>query len=133
HLPQVPWNSQHFLVKGLPAGRYRLDFIHARRKLAGSLVLKGDESGDLTVKLQPWGTVVGRVVDEEGKPRIDVEFGTMIREQPDPDFGFIGDKPAVDAKGRFRIEGLVPGVKYDGWGHSFNKAGGPIFNGVQVG
>ena len=130
---QTPMNSPTFVVKGLPAGRYRLDFFHRGRKLAGSLVLKGDEKGDLTVKLQPWGTVVGRVVDEEGKPRTDVEIFSTIRERPDPERGDLEDKPTVDAQGRFRIEGLVPGVKYDALGDSPNKANGPILKGVQVG
>ncbi len=39
----------------------------------------------------------------------------------------------MDARGRFRIEGLIPGVKYDALGHSPNKANGPILKGVQVG
>ena len=80
-------NSPAFVVKGLPTGPYRLDFFHRGRKLAGSLVLKGDETGDLTVKLQPWGTVVGRVVDEDGKPRTDVEIFSTIRERPGPGTG----------------------------------------------
>ena len=65
---QTPWFTSTFEVKGLPTGADRVDFLHAGRKLAGSLRLKGDETGKLTVKLQPWGTVVGRIVDEDGKP-----------------------------------------------------------------
>ena len=126
-------NSPAFVVKGLPTGQYRLDFFHRGRKLAGSLVLKGDKTGDLTVKLQPWGTIVGRVVDDEGKPRTDVEFFSTIRERPDPERGDLENKPTVDAQGRFRIEGLVPGVKYDAFGHPSGKASGPLLKGVQVG
>ena len=85
------------------------------------------------MKLQPWGTVVGRVVDEEGKPRTDVEIFSTIRERPDPERGDLGSKPTVDAQGRFRIEGLVPGVKYDAFGQSPSKAFGPVLKGVQVG
>ena len=130
---QTSRNTSSFLVKGLPSGHYRLDFFHAARKLAGALMLEGDEKGEFTVKLQPWGTVIGRVVDEEGKPRTDVEIFSTIRERMDPEFGDLRDKPTVDAKGRFRIEGLVPGVKYDALGHSHHKASGPILKGVQVG
>ena len=55
---------------------------------AGRLArLEGDEKGSLTVKLQPWGTVVGRVVDENGKPRTDVEIFSTIRERPNPERG----------------------------------------------
>ena len=82
--------------------------------------------------LQPWGTVVGRVVDEEGKPRTDVEIFSTIRERPDPERGDLEDKPTVDAQGRFRIEGLVPGVKYDALGQSpSGRASGPSCSGVQ--
>ena len=85
------------------------------------------------MKLQPWGTVVGRVVDEEGKPRTDVEIFSTTRERHDPEAGDLQVKPTVDAEGRFRIEGLVPGVKYDALGNAPNKATGPILKGVQVG
>ena len=33
----------------------------------------------------------------------------------------------MDAQGRFRIEGLVPGVKYDASGSSPNRADGTVF------
>ena len=52
--------------------------------------------------------------------------------RPDPECGDLEDKPTVDAQGRFRIEGLVPGVKYDAFGHPSGKASGPLLNGVQV-
>ena len=38
------------------------------RKLIGSVYLKGDETGTLTVRLQPWGTILGRIVNDEGQP-----------------------------------------------------------------
>jgi hypothetical protein len=130
---QTHVNSGSFAVSGLPSGPYRLDFIHVGRKLAGSLRLKGEEREDLTVKLQPWGSVVGRVVDEAGKPRTDVEIFSTIRARPDPERGDLITKPTVDAEGRFRIDGLVPGVKYDALGHSPSAGNGPILNGVEVG
>ncbi len=86
----TPGYSSTFEVKGLPPGAYRLDFVHPGRKLAGTLRLKGDETGKLTVKLQPWGTVIGRVLDEEGKPRTNVELNQLTprsarpRVRPDP-------------------------------------------------
>jgi hypothetical protein len=94
--------------------------------------LNGDEKESLTVKLQPCGTIVGRVVDDERKPRTDVEIFSTIRERPDPERGDLRQKPTVDSQGRFRIEGLVPGVKYDALGHSPVKPSGTILRGVQV-
>jgi hypothetical protein len=130
---QMSANSPKFVVKGLPTGPYRLDFIHRGHKLAGSLALQGDEKGDLAVALQPWGTATGRVVNEAGKPRTDVQIYSTIRERPDPARGDLLDKPTVDAQGRFRIEGLVPGVKYDALGSAASKAYGPVLQGAQVG
>jgi hypothetical protein len=77
--------------------------------------------------------VAGRVVDEQGRPRTDVEIFSTTRLMPDPERGDLENKPTVDAHGRFRIEGLVPGIKYDAWGRSPGKADGPILKDVQVG
>ena len=52
-----------------PSRPRRVTLTHEGRKLAGSVYLKGDEVGPLTVRLQPSGTVTGRIVDEEGRPR----------------------------------------------------------------
>jgi RNA polymerase sigma factor (sigma-70 family) len=132
---QTPADSAKFEVRGISPGPYRLDFFHWGRKLAGSLVLSGDESGDLTVRLQPWGAVVGRVVDEEGKPMNDVTLRNTRRDRPDPGRGNLpGRAVVVDAEGRFRIERIVPGIKYDADGFSRRgPAGGPVLKGVQVG
>ena len=132
---QTPADSVEVRSSRDPPGRYRLDFFHRARKLAGSVVLGGDEPGELTVTLQPWGTVVGRVVDEEGKPRNDVKLSSTRRDRPDPERGDLPDRTAaVDAQGRFRIEGLVPGIKYDADARSPRTAYGLLFlKGVQVG
>jgi hypothetical protein len=125
-------NSSAFAMHGLPSGPYRLDFVAHERKLAGSLLLTGREAGKLTVRLQRWGAVTGRVVDDQGKPRADVEIFSAVRPQPDPERGDLETKLTVDGHGRFRIDGLVPGVKYDALGNSPNKASGPVLNGVVV-
>jgi RNA polymerase sigma factor (sigma-70 family) len=131
----TPMNASTFEVKGVPSGPYRLDFFQSNRKLAGSLRLKGGETAELRVKLQPWGTVIGRVVDEEGEPQPGVEIFSTIRNIPDPESGDLLNRPTADAQGRFRIEGLVPGVKYDAWGDAPHKATDwkRILKGVQVG
>ena len=130
---QTPMNSPTFVVNGVPSGPYRLDFFHRGRHLAGAIMLKGDEEGQLTVKLLPWGTVIGRIVDEDGKPRTDVKIFSTTRDRLDTERGVLDSKPTVDGQGRFRINGLIAGVKYDALGHSPNKANGPILRGVQVG
>ena len=39
----------------------------------------------------------------------------------------------MDAQGRFRIEGLVPGLKYDVRGFLSNRLDGTIFQNLQIG
>jgi RNA polymerase sigma factor (sigma-70 family) len=57
-----------FTALGLDPKHPRLlCFADWNKKLAGSVVLRGDEREQVTVKLQPWGTVSGRLLDTDGK------------------------------------------------------------------
>ncbi len=78
-----------------------LDFVHEGKKLAGFLVIKGDEKGPLQVRLQPWGAFTGRLVTPQGDPLTDVVVSCKA-----------GDA-YPDKNGRFRLEGLIPGWKYE--------------------
>jgi hypothetical protein len=91
--------------------------LHWEKKLAGSLTLKGDEEGEPAVRLQPWGTLTGRVVDEDGRPRPGATLWLTGADRPpgDPllDVGTHPRREFLTSKdGTFRIEGLVPGMKY---------------------
>jgi hypothetical protein len=103
-------------VSGLnPLRPKRFHFRHAGRKLVGFLLARGDETEPYTVHLQPWGTITGRLVDAQGRPRPDAELMST-------DWGAAMNDPArgilppikTDAQGRFRVEGLVPGQSYTG-------------------
>ena len=50
------------------------------------------------LKLEPWGAVIGTLVDEDGQPRGNVDLQLSKRWEP----------VATDSRGRFRIEGFVP-------------------------
>jgi RNA polymerase sigma factor (sigma-70 family) len=78
-------------------------------RLAGSLVIRGDEGGDLELRLQPAGSVSGRLVDEDGEPVAEASINAYHV------LGDVGVSPrtnpgATDAEGRFRVEGFVPGL-----------------------
>ena len=64
-----PQESPTFEVHALdPSKPRRVTVTHEARKLAGSTLVKGGEAGPITLKLRPWGTIFGRVVDDEGQP-----------------------------------------------------------------
>ena len=95
-------------------GRH-LFFRHRNKKLAGVVMAQGAEDGPLTVRLQPAGTVIGRLLDEDGQART----GVVVKAGYGP--GQFADIPyyltliesAAGKDGRFRIDGLIPGVVYD--------------------
>ena len=93
----------------------------------------------MTIKLEPWGTVAGRIVDEEGRPR----KGMFIL-SPD---GSVNKHPEthdivpgsdwnngvrVGDDGRFLVEGLVPGLKYSATARTGFETPGDLFVDVTV-
>jgi RNA polymerase sigma factor (sigma-70 family) len=134
-----PLESAEFEVRGLDPEKPRgLFFVHQGQKLAGSLLIRGGEAGPLLVRLQPWGVVTGRVVDDDGQPRtklaLNGNIGAYGPGPLDPERGILpSNEPlGVDEGGRFRVEGLVPGLKYQLWASQGNMLVGKVFEGVQV-
>jgi protocatechuate 3,4-dioxygenase beta subunit len=123
-----------------PSKPRRVTLRHDGRKLVGSVYLKGDEAGPLTVRLQPSGAVTGRIVDEEGRPRGGLELNNLdgFAPEPPPDRGFL---PGCDSypwiqvgrDGRFRVEGLIPGLKYGAGASRGLVHLGEVFRDVTVG
>jgi hypothetical protein len=117
-----PSTTSEFVATGLDASEPRLlQFVHLEKRLAGSLVVRGDEKGPLTVKLGPAGTATGRLVTSEGKPEPGGAIVAFLGDSFTQD-GLIraprnaGSLPRPirpDKDGKFRIEGLVPGLTYD--------------------
>jgi hypothetical protein len=82
----------------------QITFFEEERKLIGFLSTGGDGGGDApyTVRMQPWGTLTGRILDEAGNP-IPATF--VIR------FEGIQQSAAIngDPQGLFQIDRIVPG------------------------
>lgn len=109
-----PLTDANFDVRNVTPGKpRRILVVHEENRLAGTLLVTGEESAPLSVKLEPWGTVRGRALDKIGGPLSEVLLNMQYR---------VGDhwqptnlaKPAAptDDDGRFTIEGLVAGVEY---------------------
>jgi RNA polymerase sigma factor (sigma-70 family) len=102
-----------------PGQKRRVTFVHAGRKLAGSAVVVGGAKEPVEVRMEPWGEMTGRIVGADGAPvkgphtvAWDTVPGSRGRSDP------LSLRPPrthyaeVAADGRFRIDGLVPGLTY---------------------
>ena len=99
-----PAEASSFTVIGLAPGKGRtISVRHNEKKLIGQITLKGDEEGAVSVSLQPWSTITGRLIDSDGQP-----WGGEPQLYP----LYLPDGYArVGKDGRFRVEGLMPGEK----------------------
>jgi RNA polymerase sigma factor (sigma-70 family) len=104
-----------FTVRGInPRANRPLVFFHKDRNLGFYLKeLRGDNSEPLTVKLQPCGSASGRIVDPDGAPL--AELRLMVQGRALSILGEAGGGAhlvTTDKEGRFRVEGLVPGLEF---------------------
>jgi hypothetical protein len=96
-----------------PAAPKPYFFYHARKNLAVAVILKGDEPDGFTVTLQKAATITGRLLGDDGDPLANTEISGAI---DDNQLGLKGGwggffNGKTDRDGKFRIAGLVPGVK----------------------
>jgi RNA polymerase sigma factor (sigma-70 family) len=94
----------------------RVLFFHAERKLAGSLMLRGDEKEPVVVRLGQTGSVMGHMLDRDGQPLVgaDLQLSAPDRSASELYRQLAQLRPRVrtDKDGRFRVEGIVPDVKF---------------------
>jgi RNA polymerase sigma factor (sigma-70 family) len=88
---------------------------HDGRKLAGTATVRGDEAAPVKLSLRPAGAVTGRVVAADGRPLAGARVHYSYRDDKGREIELFNagqDLPVVvtDKDGRFRIDGLVPGL-----------------------
>jgi len=135
-----PQSSPRFAVYALdPSTARRVIVLHEARKLIGTTLLKGVEAGPITIQLQPWGSVAGRIVDDEGRARKGMFIGSpggSENEHPETHDILPGSDwnqgIRVGDDGRFLVEALVPGLKYDATSRAGFEAFGDLFVDVTV-
>jgi RNA polymerase sigma factor (sigma-70 family) len=118
-------NSNTFTVGGLKPGRPRVLAFYNREKSLGKVLrLHGDEAKPLNVHLEPLGAIAGRVLDDKGRPWAGLKVLVVVTRKDrtfPPEFGWGPSswikltqfETTTDREGRFRIDGLLPGLKYD--------------------
>lgn len=113
-----------------------LVFVHPEKKLGKIFEVRGDEEGDLIVKLDPLCSATGRVVNADGSgatglfintvpPRRIADYKrlpmTLLNTGPinylsrSEQSKWLPAAVAVDNDGKFQIDGLLPGINYDIW------------------
>jgi protocatechuate 3,4-dioxygenase beta subunit len=95
-------------------------FLHKERKLAAVVALAGSEATPPTIKLEPCGSVAGRVLDADGRPIAGAQaligyytmrLGTLAIGVPLGVHSF-GPTAETDRDGRFRIDGVIAGQAF---------------------
>ncbi len=107
-----PLDAATFEVTALdPRQTRHVMLYHESRRLGGSTLIEKDQEGPLTVRLQPCGVVTGRLVDEDGQPRRNLDVVSTTFFDAEPNGGVFHRSCPVDRDGRFRIE-VIPGLSY---------------------
>ncbi len=127
--------SPKFEIHALdPSKPRRVIVTHLGRKLIGTAYLKGDEARPVNIQLQPWGTITGRVVDDDGQPLKGLDIHSIdgiFPKRPDVQ-GILPDDVRVGSDGRFRVERLVPGLRYGASATDRMALRGELFRDVTV-
>jgi TIGR03009 family protein len=116
--PRHFWTSQPLekpsftLIAVDPREHRMLIFVHPERRLAKTLEVPGNAEGPVAVRLEQAGTATGRLVDEAGQPRPDVDLVIHLVTKDGGVAEHLHGRIATDREGRFRVEGLAPGVVY---------------------
>jgi hypothetical protein len=90
-----------------------LFFLQVERKLVGRVSVRGDEKEAAPVRMQPWGVLTGRLVGGDNTPRAGVTLWWRYPSLPSPNMLPPTREFQTDREGRFRIEGLMPGLKFE--------------------
>jgi len=134
--PLSPLASSEFTVSGMNAGSHRLLlFMHEEKKLGAVHSISGDGTEPIKVELQPLGSIAGVVHTMEKKPWAGLTVTVLpwvpgaarYDNLPHEVFRYQGGAMGLisapwwkltkrvvktDTDGRFRLDGLVPGLEY---------------------
>src|SRR5262249_37490004 len=90
-----------------------LAVIHPDRRLGGTAQATVEAKSPLIVRLQPTGTITGRLLDLDGHPWPH-QVLSILFDVPGKDhlMQHVTYTVSTDAAGRFRVESVLPGLTY---------------------
>jgi RNA polymerase sigma factor (sigma-70 family) len=101
----------------LPDDSRTVAAFHAEKKLAGTIVVRGNEKEPLVLRMVPWGAVTGRIVDKDGKPLVGayVRLAYQGPQTTEQLYWRInrGKVATTDADGRFRMDIPFTGLEFE--------------------
>ena len=113
--PKAQGQAQFDYVHPNPGKPETVLVLHQGLHLGGFIDVRGEEQEPLKVRLRPTGKVIGRLVDEEGRPRPEVHL-SLCYERRDSRTGDclfeVDNQIMTDREGRFSIDSLVAGLGY---------------------
>jgi RNA polymerase sigma factor (sigma-70 family) len=135
--PSIRLKGAEFTATGLnPKDPRCLVIIHPEKKLGKIFEVRGDEKGDLTIPVEPLGSVAGRLLNSDGSagaglnvapypPRRFADYKRLpfdLQRQAANRVGFgkeegkwLPTAATTDKDGKFQLDGLLPGMDYELW------------------
>jgi hypothetical protein len=113
--------TERFTITGLSSRTTQpVLFYHPEKRLSKLEWVKADQGRALTVRLEPPGTITGRVVDARGRPVAGLDVGARVTRDVLFDMGMPTSAlifqntgaTKTDAEGKFRLEGFLPGLQH---------------------
>ncbi len=93
-----------------------LMLIHPGRNLGGAVTIKASDAKPATAKLLPIGSIAGKLVDTDGLPiagiTVSIQFPNNAGSALFREIKSNHAAPTTGADGSFRLEGIIPGVKF---------------------
>jgi RNA polymerase sigma factor (sigma-70 family) len=120
-----PLETPAFTVRAFNPRRPRaVLFLHPEKRLVGVLEPPKDPAAPVRVRLGPGATVLGRLVDADGRPRASVELSLDIRLRQRNLWAeylsgevlrveYYPGRIKTDENGRFRLDALLPGEQFN--------------------
>jgi hypothetical protein len=123
--------TAEFAVRAFNPRRPReVFFQHAGMGPVGVVPPPKENGGAVTVRMEPGATVVGRLVDADGKPRAGVELELTFSTKGGVDVSGSSQRVVTGREGRFRIAALLPNYEYQ---LSDRKGSSPAGAGLRAG